>query len=277
MNSNENGIGRLQIDQTISFEELKATFGCSGQGGMQRVRATNSLIVISNHTKGLYHDRWVDDVFHYTGMGQTGDQSLDYLQNRTLSQSPSNGVTIYVFEVFLSNNYVYRGVFELSGQPYFESQPGSDGVVRQACVFPLVRVGGGRATYTEEQIDRINRKSFSDFNGLSNEELERKAKLSGKKKPSSKDVVRKEYDRDKSVIAYAKRRANGVCQLCENPAPFSNKKKEPYLETHHLVWLSQGGSDTVDNTVALCPNCHRRMHIVKSKRDINFLRKKISM
>lgn len=33
------------------------------------------------------------------------------------------------------------------------------------------------------------------------------------------------------------------------------------METHHVVWLSQG-ADSVDNTVALCPNCHRKMHIV---------------
>lgn len=36
--------------------------------------------------------------------------------------------------------------------------------------------------------------------------------------------------------------------------------KSPYLEVHHIIFLAQGGDDTVDNAEALCPNCHRRKH-----------------
>ncbi|WP_296863638.1 HNH endonuclease [Thermosyntropha sp.] len=36
----------------------------------------------------------------------------------------------------------------------------------------------------------------------------------------------------------------------------SNLTGEPHIE-----WLSRGGTDTIDNTVALCPNCHRKMHV----------------
>ena len=48
-------------------------------------------------------------------------------------------------------------------------------------------------------------------------------------------------------------------------APFYTKNNKPYLEAHHLKWLSKGGTDTIDNVVALCPNCHRKMHIVKDE------------
>ena len=34
-----------------------------------------------------------------------------------------------------------------------------------------------------------------------------------------------------------------------------------YLESHHVTWLSRGGYDLIDNVVALCPNCHRKIHI----------------
>lgn len=34
----------------------------------------------------------------------------------------------------------------------------------------------------------------------------------------------------------------------------------PTLEVHHLRRLADGGSDTVANAVALCPNCHREIH-----------------
>ena len=53
---------------------------------------------------------------------------------------------------------------------------------------------------------------------------------------------------------------------------WKNKKDgEPFLENHHLVWLSRGGTDTIDNTIALCPNCHRKMHILDLQEDIDKL------
>ncbi|WP_231702590.1 HNH endonuclease [Desulfocucumis palustris] len=63
--------------------------------------------------------------------------------------------------------------------------------------------------------------------------------------------------------------------MCDSPAPFKDKKEEPYLETHHIEWLSQGGTDTIDNTVTLCPNCHRKMHTLNLNSDIEKLKLKI--
>jgi 5-methylcytosine-specific restriction enzyme A len=73
------------------------------------------------------------------------------------------------------------------------------------------------------------------------------------------------------LAEYVKRQAQGHCDLCERPAPFTNQDQKPYLECHHVIWLSQNGLDTLDNLVALCPNCHRKMHIVQDKNDINKL------
>jgi 5-methylcytosine-specific restriction protein A len=36
--------------------------------------------------------------------------------------------------------------------------------------------------------------------------------------------------------------------------------EEPFLESHHLIFLCDGGPDTPDNTAAVCPNCHRNLH-----------------
>ncbi|CAH7245263.1 e14 prophage; 5-methylcytosine-specific restriction enzyme McrA (fragment) [Vibrio chagasii] len=56
-------------------------------------------------------------------------------------------------------------------------------------------------------------------------------------------------------------RANGTCEICYKPAPFIRKTDNtPYLEVHHKLPLAQGGPDTVDNVLALCPNCHRQAH-----------------
>jgi 5-methylcytosine-specific restriction enzyme A len=87
----------------------------------------------------------------------------------------------------------------------------------------------------------------------------------------SRTVTTKSYDRNAYVAEYAKRRANGTCQLCEESAPFKDKKGNPYLENHHIIWLANGGEDTIENTVALCPNCHRKMHSLNLEEDVQKL------
>ena len=39
----------------------------------------------------------------------------------------------------------------------------------------------------------------------------------------------------------------------------------PFLEVHHVDYMANGGSDTIDNVVALCPNCHRKMHALENE------------
>jgi len=95
------------------------------------------------------------------------------------------------------------------------------------------------------------------------------------KKPKKKKVSTTGYERDPYVVEYAKRRANGKCQLCSEKAPFNNVIGKPYLEAHHIIWLSKGGTDSINNTVALYPNCHRKMHILNAKRDVNYLQNTI--
>ena len=82
------------------------------------------------------------------------------------------------------------------------------------------------------------------------------------------------FKRNANVIEKAKKRANGICQLCGNQAPFQDKQGHPYLEVHHVIWLSRGGADKLSNAVALCPNCHSKMHIVDDEQDIALLLKK---
>ena len=70
--------------------------------------------------------------------------------------------------------------------------------------------------------------------------------------------------------------AKGKCDLCLKNAPFKKKKtNEPYLECHHVKLLVRGREDIIDNAVALCPNCHRKMHSLSLKSDIKKLFTKI--
>jgi len=69
-----------------------------------------------------------------------------------------------------------------------------------------------------------------------------------------------QYLRDARVKAWVLKEAEGICELCRKPAPFITSNEEQFLEVHHLKRLAGGGSDTITNVVALCPNCHREMH-----------------
>ena len=60
------------------------------------------------------------------------------------------------------------------------------------------------------------------------------------------------------IRSYALERSKGVCEACDAPAPFTSKNGKPYLEVHHIIALSEGGSDHPINVAAICPNCHRR-------------------
>ena len=46
---------------------------------------------------------------------------------------------------------------------------------------------------------------------------------------------------------------------------------KPFLETHHVIWLADGGDDSIENTVALCPNCHKKMHVLNLDEDVDKL------
>ncbi len=80
-------------------------------------------------------------------------------------------------------------------------------------------------------------------------------------KPRKVAVTTYVYDRNPDVIVEVLARAKGICERCKRSAPFVRKSNgEPYLEVHHEIRLADGGHDTVENAVALCPNCHRQVH-----------------
>jgi 5-methylcytosine-specific restriction endonuclease McrA len=84
------------------------------------------------------------------------------------------------------------------------------------------------------------------------------------KLPESIQVISRAFRRNADVVAEVLMRADGTCEECHSPAPFLRATdSSPYLEVHHRKLLSAGGEDTVANAVALCPNCHRKLHFGK--------------
>lgn len=79
------------------------------------------------------------------------------------------------------------------------------------------------------------------------------------------------FERSRELSDWVKALAQRVCALCKCDAPFTTND-EPFLEAHHVKWLRDGGGDTFNNIVALCPNCHRRVHALNLATDVEALK-----
>jgi 5-methylcytosine-specific restriction protein A len=114
---------------------------------------------------------------------------------------------------------------------------------------------------------------LEQFEADENREIEKARKMSGSarrsalrrtespEKPERVRVVSYVYKRNPLVILEALERAKGVCEKCRKPAPFQRASDgSPFLEIHYTIPLRSGGPDSVDNVLALCPNCHRFEH-----------------
>lgn len=115
----------------------------------------------------------------------------------------------------------------------------------------------GKSIYTPEELEAESSFDNEVKKAISSE----LGHVKGNKAPSQNEVKSFQYVRDPKVVAYILKKANGVCYDCKNKGPFTSKTTGlPYLEVHHVKMLKDGGEDTVENAVALCPNCHRKRH-----------------
>lgn len=77
---------------------------------------------------------------------------------------------------------------------------------------------------------------------------------------SSEIIMKVRFTRMKHLAAVFAR-ADGRCELCHYEAPFRRASNNmPYLEVHHIKPIALGGTDALDNLLALCPNCHKKLH-----------------
>jgi 5-methylcytosine-specific restriction protein A len=66
-------------------------------------------------------------------------------------------------------------------------------------------------------------------------------------------------NRDPSVRRRVLDRSGGICELTGIPG-FVMSNGGVYLETHHIIPLSEGGIDAVENVIALTADAHRQAH-----------------
>lgn len=109
-------------------------------------------------------------------------------------------------------------------------------------------------------IEHLDQQSYVDNSIAENVSLSELKKSLSKEDPNEKRFARNsQYKRSGRMKKFALLRAKGKCELCRENGPFEYKESF-FLEGHHIIPLSRGGKNEIDNIAALCPNCHKKAH-----------------
>ncbi|HWT93711.1 MAG TPA: hypothetical protein VN238_11980 [Solirubrobacteraceae bacterium] len=132
----------LKPFDTIQRKALHDQFGGRRQGGIGPSRQSPNVFLFTNPEAGRrhgYQDVWDrDDVFHYTGEGQVGDQSLTQ-GNKAILTHVEDGRAIRIFDG-ASGTVTYMGEFVLdTSEPWYttDAPETGGGPVRTVIVFRL--------------------------------------------------------------------------------------------------------------------------------------------
>jgi 5-methylcytosine-specific restriction protein A len=231
--------------------DIHTRFGGQQQGGII-TPARHSLVIVITGEEGLEHgyaDRYrADGVFEYFGEGQVGDMRLR-AGNRAIAEHSAQGKGLLLFRK-TSDGLRFEGEMVCEGY-HIEPAPDRTGAKRDAIVFELRSL--------EAIVEKVEAEPAPS--GVALDEL-RQLAFTAATEPSQvrSQTKRNIYQRSRDVRSYVLARANGKCEGCGISAPFVRPDGTPYLEPHHLRRLSDGGPDHPAHVIALCPNCHRRVH-----------------
>ncbi|WP_366516717.1 HNH endonuclease [Sphingomonas caseinilyticus] len=213
-----------------------------------------AVFVKATFTGGKYPNTWLSepDRLKYYLKSRSGVFNESYVENAAIIRNPD--VPVFVFHrteerqpfTFAGQFTSERVVSEADGSKWFE-------LVRSSMISPTNRVDEGELRRTFAQRVAVAEKTSREAR------LERLKRAL--KHPPRVTTTATAYIRNPDVVAEVLYRSNGTCEGCGSNAPFErNSDGSPYLEVHHKKHLSEGGEDTVENAVAICPNCHRREH-----------------
>jgi len=254
----------LEIGESYHRENELAVHGGIWQSGIITSKDNPYVFIITGKRgeKFGYVDEFRDDgTFFYSGQGAEGDMDWRFV-NRAIRDHKKMGKEVHVFEKTGESYMVrYRGEYEYEDHEWISLRDRNENF-REAILFELVPAGG-RSIQIEGNPET---KPI--------EELYKDARLAAPQSTSDRPTgvsggSANEYNRSEIVKKFARRSADGNCQGCETAAPFEAKDGRPYLEVHHLKRLGDEGADDPDNVIALCPNCHRRVHEGKDGHEFN--------
>lgn len=218
----------------------------------------HTVVIKATLDGGAYANEWLEPSrrlkYYFKAITRNGKQEFGehFKANAAILRNPTIPILTFV-RPSGTTPFTYHGTFihanhysESDGSKWFElvlkdSQP--DDVFTDLTYLESdlnARVESSRNSTREERLARLKR---------------------APRKPARVAVRASTFLRNSDVIVEVLERAQGYCEGCKSPAPFiSRARNEPYLEVHHRIRLADGGDDTVDNAIALCPNCHRKMH-----------------
>jgi len=107
-------------------------------------------------------------------------------------------------------------------------------------------------------------KEFMNVKEMSKEEL---FELIEEKNQCNEDMARKDriesgvFRRDPLLTELLKEYFDFKCIFCSSS--IERDEGNPYIESHHIIHLSDSGLDTADNIAIVCPNCHKTFHFGK--------------
>lgn len=256
---------RFEVGEKYNRWELHDSFGGQRYSGIATPSDYPVVFLFTGDSGDEYgyEDEFLDDdSFLYTGEGATGDMTMEG-GNKAIRDHHQKDEAVHLFEdtehPWIVN---YVGQFEYRGHRW-ETLDDKQNDQREAIRFRLVPVGG-----PEIEIESGGPASLSD------ERLFEKAKQSSpiKRTGSSSGGGSsgcQTYASSDVVKEFALRDADGVCPGCDKEAPFVDNLGDPFLEVHHLHRRSDGGPDDPENVIALCPNCHRRVHHGQNGEEFN--------
>ena len=117
----------LKTNEVVTPSQLADLFQVKTLKNSRFIKETNTLVLISDYTKGEHPNKWIGDTLHLTG-----NQKITGSTYSKLADSRTNGVTIHLFQVMNPKEYTYSGLVKLAGDPYTEMGP--EGLV---WVFPV--------------------------------------------------------------------------------------------------------------------------------------------
>lgn len=254
------------VDRDQSFEvgkkynrwELHDVFGGQRYRGIATPAEDPFVFIFtgkSGEDYGYEDDFLADDTFIYTGEGAEGDMSMTD-GNKAIRNHRDEGEEIYLFE---DTEYpwivTYVGEFEYIDHQW-DTLRDKQQEKRDAIRFQLRPVGG---THIEIEDGSPTSLSKGDLFEKAKQSSPTKSAGTPRNSPSSASSGRS-YPRSEVVKKFALKEADGICQGCGEEAPFIDESGMPFLEVHHLHRRSDGGPDDPENVLAICPNCHRRVH-----------------
>lgn len=205
-------------------------------------------------------------VTNETGMG--GGSAQDYIYNvqrmlegrsytRTMNPEGTAAILNWIAEDFGKSALRTAATAVLHHVDYYRNleKGGPQHKIREIALNKLF--DGKKLDYSAPKISfqTLVQKSFADTH---EQRLKRLSKAT-KRAATTVEIIPR-FVRNPDVVAEVLFRAEGICEACKSPAPFITPRERPYLEVHHQIPLGEGGDDSIENALALCPNCHREAH-----------------